>query len=171
MSFTFVSDEDDTFPPEISPVEYELCSVEGCENPRAKSTGRGRKPTKCEEHKGSKSPSGSKSASRSTADKDVDAAARVLRSVVGMGGLGITFAGYPMTGSAIGNALDPFEESLVQALRNDPGMVKLLLSGGQNMGRMMLLVSFGQLGAAVLPVFMMEARAKKEARDAELSGV
>lgn len=123
--------------------------------------GRGRKPTRCAEHKRGGGGNAKKAASNSTALGKQ--AAAVLGQLNGLLATGLMLAPMPYrlteTASAIANANDGFEEAAAKALSSDPKLAKLILKGGEASGKVALIIAYGMLAGAVAPVAVLEYRA------------
>jgi hypothetical protein len=159
----------DTTVPKDTPavdVKYpcEICGQE-CEY-----SGRGRPPTKCAEHKSTKS-SGKKRASGLGSNATLAAqAAEALVQFNGLVAILLMLAQMPMTVDAIETAKDGFREAAYEALLTDPALCKTILKGGTASGKIALLIAYGMFAGAVGPVAYMEykekARIRREERDA-----
>ena len=137
------------------------CEEPGCVEPVAAYGGRGRRPTKCDTHRGSK---GSKTVSGGRANtKLAHQAACVLAQTHAMKALGIHFLGMPKTASSIGMAETSFIEMATEALESDPGMCRVILRLGTKSSKIALLMVYGQFLAAVVPIAVMEYQEKKAA--------
>jgi hypothetical protein len=141
-----------------------FCEVDGCDNPLASYSGRGRKPKRCEEHKGARAKSTSSGATNAKLARQ---AAEVLAQLNSMLGLGAMFLGYPMTASAIGNTEDKFIDLAASALETDPGLCRVILRAGTKSARVGLAMAYAQLGMALAPVIVMEYKARVAAAEAE----
>lgn len=164
MAFT---PDDDQPPPSFA----ETCQVPGCTNPVAEWGGRGRKPTKCEEHKSGRTPSDGTVSRR---DKNAPSAmayraARVLAQANTF--VAAIMSGFfPMTAEAITHpdVRNDFIENAAFALDADPALCKRILRGGTDNAKLALLFAYGGLIAAVTPVAITEVRLIRE-REREAS--
>lgn len=125
-------------------------------------SGRGRKPTKCEEHRKSSSGSTRKSVSN---DKLAAQATDSLMALNSLACMGIMFAGFQRTASAIAERDDAFREQAYSALLTDPALCRVILRGGAVSARLSLAIAYGTLGAAVAPVALTEFKEKRNGRD------
>lgn len=165
MTFTEESPEVPTdVIPEVSDVEYP-CDV--CGKEAGPYGGRGRKPTKCPEHKKSKATSGSK-APRVTGTNDALArqATEALCSINGMMALGARIVQLTDTADAIEAEDETFRMRVYMALLNNPNTARRIVAMGSKAGDSALLVAIGLHVMSIAPVFMKETKAKKAERDA-----
>jgi hypothetical protein len=143
--------------PELSDVEYP-CEV--CGREAGPYGGRGRKPTRCGEHKRNKSSvkvtgNSTQLASQATA---------VLVQLNGLLAMGAMAVGMFNTASAIAQANTPFEEQARAALATDPDLCRLILKTGKKSAKLSLGLAYVGMGIAVGPVAVMEAREKQRER-------
>lgn len=166
MSLTFEDIEfkddgpKDEVPPAID-IEYP-CSV--CGREAGPYAGRGRKPTKCPEHRATKNLPKVKGANAALAAQATEALVQ-LNNILTMP---LVVLGYRQTASVLADAQDGFRESTYQALLTDPKLCASIVRGGTAGGKMALLISYGMLGSAVGPVLVMEHKmiqALKEEED------
>lgn len=165
-NFEFVDAQipDDTVPP-TTDVEYP-CDV--CGKEAGPYGGRGRKPTKCRDHKTTSRGAGKRSTVKVTgASASLAAqAAGVLEQLNGIMAMGLMVTGMTDTAHALAAANDGFKEQAYLALTTDAELCKLILKGGVKSAKLSLGLAYVGLGAAVLPVAVNEAREKKAAREA-----
>lgn len=143
-------------PDDIAPTPEYACSVCGV---ALEYSGRGRKPTKCADHKrggGSGTPR-AKAGNPPALAKQAAAALGQLNGLICIG-LSVAPMPYrlPMTASAIATANEAFEQQAAEALATDPKLARLILRGGAASGKVALLIAYGMMGAAVVPVAIME---------------
>lgn len=148
----------DTAPPIDAP-EYP-CSV--CGREAGPYSGRGRKPTKCPEHKGATSAGRPKTTGKNSviAGQAADTLAQYNDLVAFIA----IMAKYEGTGEAIQNANDVFREKAYAALLTDPDLAASIIKSGGISGKAALIISYAMLAGAVAPVAMMEARVHKQER-------
>jgi hypothetical protein len=163
----FKPEQDEAPDTDQSAVEYP-CVVCGRES--GPYGGRGRKPTKCPEHKGNGTPSVKRGTTPIKNAVLAGQAADALVQLNSIVALVATLAQYEGTGDALRIAQDGFREQAYQALLTDPELCRSILKGGVMSGRVALLIAYAMLGSVVAPVAMYEAREKsrerKAARDA-----
>lgn len=147
--------ESDSAPPTID-VEYP-CIVCGRES--GPYGGRGRKPTKCSEHKAPTK--GTRNVPRNSNTALAAQAADALFQLNGLVALLGTLAGYEATGEQIQLGNDAFRDKAYEALLTDPELCRTILRGGVLSGRMALVLAYGMFGASVAPVAVMEFKAKR----------
>ncbi|HEY6018781.1 MAG TPA: hypothetical protein VIY48_02495 [Candidatus Paceibacterota bacterium] len=123
--------------------------------------GRGRKPTRCDEHK--KQSGGNKRQSQSN-DKLAAQATDSLMALNALATMGIMFAGMNRTASAIAERDDAFREQAYSALLTDPALCRVILRGGAVSARLSLGIAYATLGAAVAPVAIAEFKEKRNGR-------
>ena len=157
---TFITGDvppDDESPP--TPFEY-ACETCGKELHYG---GRGRKPKYCDEHKRG----GSTTPRKNLGKNDVLAAqaTEALCQMNSISAIGLMMFGLPTTASAINNAHDSFREQAYNALLTDPDLCRKILKGGTGSGKIALVIAYGMLGAAVVPVAHMEIKEKRAERD------
>lgn len=131
-------------------------------------SGRGRKPKYCDEHKKSSSGSGTSRKSLGGNERLAAQATEALISIHDLGRLGLRFAGLPETADTILRAEDEFRERAYSALITDPGLCRIILRGGVNSGRVALIIAYGMLASAVVPVAVLEIKIRKEQREKAL---
>jgi hypothetical protein len=160
----------DESPNTDSPFEY-ACEVCGKELYYG---GRGRKPKFCDEHKG-----GGKGATtrKSTARNDALAfeAAAALSQLNALIGLGLLVPAVPWMGDnplflphtavAIAHADEGFNAQAYAALQTDPALCKMILRVGSASGKIALIVAYGMLATAVVPIGVEEYKERKKNED------
>lgn len=161
--FEFADIPADVSPP-ASDVEYP-CEVCGQES--GPYGGRGRKPTKCAEHK--KPVAKSSRGPRVTGSNAILAtqATEALCQMNGIMALGAMVVGFTGTASAINDFQDAFRQTTYNALLTDPDMCRFILKGGTKSGKLALGISYGMMAMAVGPVAVMEYKDKRAAKQAE----
>jgi hypothetical protein len=167
MSIDFEDITDSATPdtvPELLDVEYP-CTV--CGREAGPYAGRGRKPTKCPEHKPGNG--STRSAIKTTGSNKVLAgqAADALAQLNGVLGIGAMAVGFNKTARAIAVSNDGFREQAYEALVTDPVLCRLILKGGATGGKMALILAYVMLGVNVAPVAKMEYDEKKAEREGE----
>ncbi len=157
-------DMDKDVTPELSDVEYP-CTV--CGREAGPYAGRGRKPTKCPDHKPGNG--ASRSGVKSTGSNKVLAgqAADALATLNGVLAMGAMAVGFNATAGAIAGSNDMFRDQAYEALVTDPALCKLILKGGATGGKMALVLAYVMLGVNVAPVAKMEYDAKKLEKEGE----
>jgi hypothetical protein len=130
--------------------------------------GRGRKPKFCDDHR--------KTATRTTSTVKgagkggalARQAATALGQLNGLIGIALMLApkpwNLPTTASALAGATEGFEEQAYKALLSDPKLCALILRGGAMSGRVALVIAYGMLAGAVVPVAMAELKLDPVAR-------
>lgn len=152
-----------------SPVDFKTCNYVGpngaCMEPVAEWGGRGRKPVKCEEHRGRaiKSALGGKGSTGSNSRKAKQAAA-ILQQWNSLVAFGAYVSGMPATHDAISTAQEGFVASAEVALESNPPLCDTIIGLGQNSGNLGLAIVYAQLLAAVGPVAYIEINMKRAAR-------
>ncbi len=138
------------------PAEYEYsCDVCGKELFYA---GKGRKPKKCDEHKTVQTRKGS--GTNATLARQASDALGQYNSLLCVGMMIPSPNPFclPRTASAIAVANDGFTEQAYNALLTDPALCKMILKAGGVSGKLLLLVAYGMLAVAVVPVGVEEYR-------------
>jgi hypothetical protein len=150
--------------PTVDDVEYP-CSV--CGREAGPYAGRGRKPTKCPDHKPGNG--ATRSAIKTTGSNKVLAgqAADALAQLNGVLAIGAMAVGFNRTAAALGQSNDGFREQAYEALVTDPALCRMILKGGATGGKMALMLAYVMLGVNVAPVAKMEYDAKKAEREGE----
>lgn len=152
---------DDTIPdsiPQTTDVEFP-CSV--CGREAGPYSGRGRKPTKCTEHKPARA-----SGVRITGNA-ANLAAQAAKTLVQANsiiGVLAAAAGLFGTAGAIAAYQETFEAQAYAALSTDPKLCQMILKSGSKSAGLSLAIAYGGMGMAAVPVAMEEIRAKREAR-------
>lgn len=164
LEFQDVTIPDDTVPA-TSDVEYP-CDVCGKES--GPYGGRGRKPKRCPEHKTTSRGAGRKSSVKVTgASASLAAqAAGVLEQLNGILAMGLMVTGMTDTAHALATANEGFKDQAYLALTTDAELCRLILKGGVKSAKLSLGLAYVGLGAAVLPIAVVEVREKKAAREA-----
>lgn len=145
--------------PDESAVADDTLRCEECGKP-IQYSGRGRKPKRCEEHRksgGTKSPRKSLGSNETLAAQATEA----LIQANGLLALGLMFAHMPVTASSLKEAEDGFREQAYNALLTDPALCKTILKAGTTGGRTSLIIAYGMLAGAVVPVGLMEFKANR----------
>lgn len=146
--------------PETTDVEYPCVE---CGEEAGPYGGRGRKPTRCPKHK--KTPSNN--AARATRITGTNAtlaaqATEALCSIDGMMALGARIVGFTNTASVIEEADETFRLRVHAALLNSPDMCRRILKVGSKAGDSALIIAIALHIATIAPVFLNEAKEKKE---------
>lgn len=129
--------------------------------------GRGRKPKFCEDHKPNRAKGDGTHRSRTSTGKNAQLAAQataVLLQINGYVAMGLMLASMRETASALGGAQDGFESTTYEALLTDPDLCKTILKAGTTSGKVALAISYLMLGAAVVPVGIVEYKQIKADR-------
>lgn len=140
--------------------DEDTCAVDGCENPIAPYAGKGRKPTKCVEHKGSR---GNVTAVKATGvannKKAQRAAERLceLNDLIGMV-LMVPAIDLPETAKTIAMSREGFKEEVYAALVTDDKLCDMILRGGAMTGRMALAAAYGMFAFRIGTVAMAEKK-------------
>jgi hypothetical protein len=150
--------------PAFADVEYP-CSVCGAE--AGPYGGRGRKPTKCPEHKGATPRNPRTNGVKITGSAAVLAAqaAKSLANMNMMIGVMLSAVGLFGTGSAIVEANDQFEAQAFAALSTDTELCKTILKTGGASAKLSLAMAYGGMAMTVGPIAVMEVKAKKAERE------
>jgi hypothetical protein len=130
--------------------------------------GRGRKPTRCDEHK--KSSSNSTTRTPRVTGKSADLAIRAteaLCSIDGVMALGATVVGFYKTAETIQEADEVFRIRVHAALLNSPDTCQKILRYGSKGGDLGLIIAIGLHIATIAPVFAAEAKEKKAEKEAQ----
>lgn len=154
MSFEVTDVPADVSPPNTFEYSCQTCGKE------LFYSGRGRKPRYCDEHKKSRSGSNATSNGKSTSTALGKQAAMALCQVNGLLATVMLLAPEPYrlpnTASALAQANDAFMEQAAAALSTDPKLARLILKGGGASGKVSLLIAYGMLAGAVVPVAITE---------------
>ena len=157
-------DIEDQIPDEPAPSAFEYaCEVCGTELTYG---GRGRKPRFCDEHKsGSKGTTTRRAASGKNAQL-AQQAADVLSQANAMIALALNLPfsplQLPVTSATIVAADEGFNEQARRALLTDPKLAAMLLRGGGVSGKIGLVVAYGMLAGAIVPVAMLEMKEREK---------
>jgi hypothetical protein len=146
--------------PDVSDVDYP-CEVCGQES--GPYGGRGPKPKRCPIHKKGRAKTNTVKVSGATSNRAAQAAG-VLEQLNGMLALGLMAVGFNETAHALAAGNEGFKEAAYQALTTDDELCKLILKGGGKSAKVGLVMAYGMLGTAVIPVGIAEAKLKKEER-------
>lgn len=176
---TALIDDPLPFLDERPPTEALTCTHKGC-TAELTYAGTGRKPTKCEAHKRTRTAAPRRAAPSATSSgtsnsvRIAEQAADVLCQLNDLGALGLAAGGLYRTASALSDRSEAFREQAVSALTADPGLSRTILRAGATSGKAALLVAYGMLAASIAPVAMEEVRgiraekaAAKESAEAE----
>ena len=154
---------DELFITDVAPEtthEYscEVCGIE------LKYGGRGRHPTRCDDHKKTAS-KGTRSSTRikGTNEQLAAQATEVLVQTNMFTSLGVRMVGLPLTAQSIMDAEDDFRRHTYEALLLDAKLCKRILTIGGQSAALALFISYGALVATVAPIATAEFRAKREA--------
>ncbi len=154
----------DALPPEQkddAPATNDVLSCEVC-GTSLTYAGRGRKPKRCPEHR---KQSGNASGKRATPnDKLAREATEALVQINRLTGLGSRILGLPTTAEMIAFCEESFREQAYAALLTDPDLCRQILSAGQISAKFSLAIAYAMMGAQVVPVAVMEIKAKREAK-------
>src|SRR6185436_2918974 len=162
MTITFEDAPDDIRDidsiPEVSDIEYP-CTV--CGKEAGPYGGRGRKPTKCPDHK--KAASAGARAPKVTGTNATLAAqaTEALCSIDGLSALGARIIGFTETADIIEEADEAFRARVHMALLNSPDTARKILRYGSKAGDSALFIAIGLHIATIVPVFLNEAKQKK----------
>lgn len=151
-----------------SPIEYP-CVV--CGKEAGPYGGRGRKPTRCAEHKKNTGNSGGPRAPRITG-KDAELAAKAteaLCSIDGIMALGARIVGLSQTAEVIENQDEIFRIRVNAALINSPDTCRKILRYGSKGGDAALFIAIGLHIATIAPVFLAEVKEKKAEKAARVA--
>lgn len=159
-------------PADIPPPTDEKLSCEVCGTTLVYK-GRGRKPSRCDEHKRNASSSNSgKRATRSAVpnDKLAQQATEALVQLNRLTGLGARLAGLETTQEMIMFCEDTFRVQAYEALLTDPNLCKQILAAGAVSAKFSLATAYAMMLGQVAPVAWMELKAKREAKAGETDG-
>lgn len=149
--------------PDVSDVEYP-CSV--CGREAGPYGGRGRKPTKCPDHKKSAVTGARAPRISGTNDALARQATEALCSINGMMALGARIVQLTDTADAIEGEEEVFRLRVYTALLNNPNTARKIVSMGGKAGDSALFVALGLHFASIIPVLLKETKTKKAERDA-----
>ncbi len=157
--------------PDLSDVEYpcqaQLPDGSICGKESGPYGGRGRKPTKCAEHKKAiPTPRGSSPKITGTNAVLAAQATEALCSIDGILQLGAAVMGFANTAATIADADEVFRIRVNAALLNNPDTARKILRWGGKAGDAGLMIAIGLHVATIAPVFAEEAKQKKAQRDA-----
>ena len=134
-------------------------------------SGRGRKPSRCSPNNdgdpdcyGKRGGNSSASGRKDATDRLANQAAKVLATVNAAVGTAGLFVGFHATAGAIAESNDEFEANAREALRLDPALSRMILRGGQNGGKLALIVAYVMFGASVIPAIQTDMAKKRAAR-------
>lgn len=147
--------------PVTDSVEYP-CTV--CNKEAGPYSGRGRKPTKCAEHR--KSTSGVK-----VSGSTHNLAAQAAKSLVQMNSLlalGTSAFGFFRTGGAIAEYQETFEAQAYAALVTDKKLCETILRAGSKSAGVALAIAYGGQALAVGPVLYAEMKERKASQEVHM---
>lgn len=149
--------------PATSDIEYP-CSVCGRES--GPYQGRGRKPTKCAEHKPTRSPSNGVRVTGNASNIAAQAAKTLvqLNHAIALGAAALSMFG---TSKAIFSYQAAFEEQAYAALLTDPELCRQLLRVGSKSAKASLTLCYVGMGVACAPIAVAEIKEKRAAKLAE----
>lgn len=165
------------FPTDDAPetdADIRLCQEPGCTNEVFRNGTRGRWPTRCEEHKKTRSGSTSTRTNK-TAPAQAKQAAQVLGGIndmlvmVMMGASFIPGVNLSLTNtsSALAAKNEAFIAQAELALAQDPALARSILRAGKTSGKMALASAYVVLGASLAPAIMADVQAMKGERQSE----
>jgi hypothetical protein len=157
------SSESDVGPLDLPPITDDLLSCTVCGKPLTYG-GRGRKPTKCDEHKKASGKGGTRRAVPN--DKLAASATEALVNINRLTGFGARILRLPNTAAMFAETEDMFRAQAYEALLVDPDLCRQILAAGQMSGRMSLLIAYGMLAMQIAPVAAMEIKQKQAERKA-----
>lgn len=164
MSLTFTEDAiPDYFAggdsvPDTNEVEYP-CQV--CGREAGPYRGKGRKPTKCDDHKVNRTASSPRGAN----DKLAEMAADALCQVNGLMALGAMVIGFTDTGVALQGTEEDFRLRAIAALKTDAKLCQQIIKGGTSSAKVALVIGYAFVGVTVFPTALNEYQEKKAVRD------
>lgn len=156
IDFMDVEMPDDTSPP-LDDVEYP-CDV--CGKEAGPYGGRGRKPTKCPDHKKGSKNAGARRVTGNAANL-AGQATEVLLQLNGILAIGAMAIGLNATASAIASGNDVFAERANAALLTDTELCRTILKGGIKSAKMGLAIAYGGLLIGTAPVAANEIRERR----------
>ena len=129
--------------------------------------GRGRPPTKCEEHRKNNSSNARATNDRSTRVKGTNEqlaaqAAEILVTGNIFAGLGVLMLGLPLTAEALKEQEDTFRENAYRALLIDPKLCRRILQAGGTSATAALVMAYGTLAIGIAPIALTEFKVKRE---------
>lgn len=122
--------------------------------------GRGRKPMFCTEHRQKRSASSGQSTTAKNENLAKQAAATLIQ-VNGFVEMMLRFSQMTMTADELSKRKVAFQEQLYQALLTDPDLCRSIMSGGGVSAKLALILAYGMLGSAVIPVGVVEYRERR----------
>ncbi len=148
----------DDIAPTDSGVEYP-CTV--CRKEAGPYKGKGRKPTKCPDHK-----TGSGTGTKRSGNNHVLAqqAAAALAQINSIGVVVLMTTSFDQTASTIADRNEAFEAAAYNALITDPALCRQILRAGTSSAKVSLMVAYAMLAASVYPALREEVRDKRAAR-------
>lgn len=148
--------------PEVDNTRY--CGAPDCGVPLPEHTGRGRKPTRCEEHR---KRSGVKRVASTTSNtKLAGDAVEVLSQINSLLTAGMFVTGFPESASALASTDETFRAQAHAALLTDPDLCRVIVRGGGLSGKVMLAFAYGGMLMSAAPVMLTEWREKRAAKQA-----
>lgn len=125
-------------------------------------SGRGRRPTKCAEHK-TKNTAAANSSKRSVKNTALaEQAAQALCNANSMLAMGFAVVGMPESAGVITDGHEPFYAVVYDALLADANLCRMILRGGTGMSVVTIIVAYGMLGMKVYPTAKAELTAKRD---------
>lgn len=133
-------------------------------------SGRGRPPTRCDEHK--KNRKRSTPASGTKRDNAIAReAADVLAQINGLIGIGLLVAPapykFPATAAKLDEVAPKFDAEVYKALQASPTLARSIARAGGVSGAAGLIIAYGMLGASLAPIALMEWQANRAAKDGD----
>ena len=145
----------DEAPPRTHEYACEVCGIELTYG------GRGRKPTRCAEHKRNASKAGS---GRAGSNEQLAAqAADTLTYANKFAGLGLIMLGLPATAESVALAQVSFRENVYQALLLDPKLCRRILTMGGKGATVGLVLAYGGMVSEIAPIALKEIKTRREA--------
>ena len=129
--------------------------------------GRGRKPKWCAECKPRRNGGTARAIPSGSNDKMAATALDILCQGNAALSMGAMLIRLNRTASKIGACEDGFRIQAYEALKTDPSLCKLILKGGATSGKMMLVLAYGMLGAAVAPIAIEEFKERQAEKQTE----
>ena len=131
--------------------------------------GKGRHPRFCDEHKTGSKTRGKGSGGNVVLARQASAVLSQLNGLITLGLMApVTAIGLPLpeTATALAGTSDVFDEQTYNALLTDPDLCRAIMRGGGASGKVALLIAYGMLAAAVVPVGMAEHKERRAAANA-----
>jgi hypothetical protein len=153
----------DTIPFDLSDVEYPCTE---CGREAGPYAGKGRKPTKCPDHKpgkGTRSPKVGGTNAR-LAEQATEALAQINNFMA----LGCMLGQFHATAGRIAEYDPTFRAQTYNALLTDPDLCRYILKAGTKSGKLALGVSYAMFAAAIMPTALAELKEKRAAKAAAL---